>query len=123
MKKVGKKQKAWLRARHKIIKRAIAEGRIEVNQKGHIRGYCEDCGKYRHLTPDHKRKRSLGGKDIYENIDWVCVKCHDLRDKYGDPMGKKKKNKKAKWEQRHKCKKCRAETELLICHNCGKMSI
>jgi hypothetical protein len=41
----------------------------------------------------------------------------------GDPRKKKPKSKKADWAKPHKCKKCKKETSMLICHNCGNVSV
>lgn len=86
-------------------------------------GICQDCGKWRALTPDHVLKRSLGGSHEKSNIDWVCIPCHDLRDNMGDPKGKKPKSKKAVWEKSHKCRSCKAVISMLICPHCNQMSI
>src|SRR5574343_110166 len=102
--KAGKKQNEWIKSRAKIIKQAIIEGKIRINEEGNIYGCCTDCLKFRPLSPDHRRKRSVGGSNRYENIDFVCSECHDLRDNRGDPMGKKDKSKKANWQQNHKCR-------------------
>ena len=40
-----------------------------------------------------------------------------------DIMAKKEKSKKPDWSKRHKCVKCRVETSMYICHNCGEVSI
>ena len=123
MKQKGKKHNAWVKARAKIIKRAVEEGRISINESGNIVGICTDCKKFRPLTPDHVKKRGVGGKDTYNNIEWVCWKCHNLRDNYGDPMGKKDKNKKSVWEKSHKCINCKQPTRQYLCHNCGMISV
>ncbi len=86
-------------------------------------GVCQDCRKWRALTPDHVLKRSLGGSHEKSNIDWVCIPCHDLRDNMGDPKGKKPKSKKAVWEKSHKCRSCKAVISMLICPHCSRLSI
>jgi hypothetical protein len=123
IKKVGKKGREWLRERAKLIKDAVAEGRIEINEAGNIYGICEDCKKWKALTPDHRCSRGQGGGHEKSNIDWVCTECHRKRDQQGDPMGKKKKTKKPAWQQEHRCKNCRGITRHYICHLCGKVSI
>ncbi len=122
MRKVGKKGREWIKARAKLIKNAVAENRITINEAGNISGRCEDCKRWRSLSPDHRRKRSQGGGHEPENIDWVCTECHNKRDQQGDPMGKKKTNK-PNWQQNHKCKSCHGFTRQYICHLCGKVSI
>ena len=115
----------WLRARKKLIKEAEAEGKI-TTVNGTVEGICKDCKHWHHLTPDHELKRSLGGGHDKSNIGWVCNEppcwCHDKRDNRGDPMGKKSKSKKAKWEMDHKCS-CGQIVSMLLCPYCGKISI
>lgn len=125
IKKVGKKGKAWLKARVKLIKDAVAEGRITINEAGNILGICEDCKHWHNVTPDHKKGRGRGGGHGKSNIDWVCNEppcwCHNKRDQQGDPMGKKK-SKKPAWAKEHKCT-CGDITRMLICERCGKFTI
>ena len=122
IRQVGKKGKEWIRDRAKLIKKGILLGRIQLNN-GAIVGRCEDCGKWKQLDPDHRKKRSQGGSNEYENIDWVCRECHNKRDNMGDPKNKKTKNKKAEWQLPHKCISCKNLTSQLICENCGRLSI
>lgn len=122
MRKIGKKGKQWIKDRAKLIKEAVAEGKISV-VKNKVFGFCCDCGKYRQLDPDHKRKRSLGGTNDKSNIDWPCRSCHIKRDNLGDPMNKKTKSTKANWAKEHKCVECKYVVRSLICTNCGKLSI
>jgi len=122
MRQIGKKGKEWIKARARLVKEAIAEGRIEVID-GVIQGICEDCDRWKHLTPDHVVKRSLGGSHEKSNINWVCLKCHNFRDNMGDPKKKKPKSKKPDWAKPHRCKRCRTIVSLLICPNCGEISI
>jgi len=120
-----KKTKEWIKARTKLILEAVAEGRIEIIE-GVVWGICEDCGRWKPLTPDHVLKRSLGGSHDKSNIDWVCNSypdfCHDKRDNQGDPMKKKPKSKKAGWEKSHRCK-CGRVISMLVCPYCGDMSL
>jgi 5-methylcytosine-specific restriction endonuclease McrA len=88
IKKVGKKGKEWIEDRAKLIKEAVIDGRIELIDEVVV-GVCEDCKKLKPLDPDHRLKRSQGGSNDKENIDWVCRKCHDNRDNQGDPLNKK----------------------------------
>ena len=112
----------WAIEKRKRIAELKATGEYNiVGQK--VYGICCDCNHYRLLKPDHKIKRSQGGKHDKENLDWVCKKCHDKRDNQGDPMKKKPKSKKADWQRPHKCASCKQVTSMLICPNCNKLSI
>lgn len=123
MLKSGKKTKQWIKDRVKLIKEAVIFGRITI-RNGYPEGICEDCRQWKALDPDHRLKRSQGGSNDSSNIDWVCRSCHNKRDNQGDPMQKKEKSsKKADWQKAHKCKNCKLTTSMIICHNCGKMSI
>lgn len=122
IKKIGKKGKRWLRDRKKLIRNAIKEGRLKlVNSKLH--GFCKDCGRFKYLTPDHRIRRSQGGSNEKENIDWVCVSCHWKRDNMGDPKKRKPKSKKPDWQKEHKCKNCKKKVAVLLCSHCGKISV
>lgn len=119
---VGVKTREWQKARVGLVKEALVTGRLTL-VSGALMGICQDCKKWRILTPDHIKKRSLGGLHEKSNIDWVCSWCHDKRDNQGDPMKKKPKSKKSAWEEPHKCRHCKAEISMLICPHCDKMSI
>ena len=111
----------WQRSRRKLLEDLEKTG--EYNIIGtRVYGICKDCGRYRLLTPDHRIKRSQGGKHTKENIDWVCWECHNLRDNMGDPKKEKPKSKKSDWQKEHKCK-CGAIVSMLICPFCGQTSI
>lgn len=117
----GRRKKEWLKAKKKLLADLKKTG--EYNIIGtRVYGICPDCNTYKILTPDHRIKRSQGGKHTKENIDWVCIKCHGLRDNMGDPKKKKPKSKKADWSKAHKCKNCKWIVSMLICPNCGKRS-
>lgn len=118
IRKVGKKGRAWVKARAKLIKEAVAEGRIEIID-GMIQGICEDCRRWKPLTPDHIIKRSQGGGHDKKNIAWVCIRCHDKRD--NQPMSKK--SKKPNWKKEHKCKHCKKLISMLLCPFCRKISV
>lgn len=120
IRKRGKKANEWARAKRILIKEAIANGRIEINENGNLQGFCEDCKKWKDLSPDHIKKRSLGGSHEKTNIAWVCFICHQKRD--NQPMSKKKNNKPV-WQEAHKCISCKKITRFLMCNFCGKLSI
>ena len=129
IKRVGKKTKQWLIDRAELITQAVISRRIKIIG-GKPWGICEDCKHWHMLTPDHKLKRSQGGKNDASNIEWICnapaCGCHNKRDNLGDPLHKKKTNKlapKADWQSRHECKKCSWMVQTLICSHCGKISI
>ena len=127
MKKIGKKGQEWIRERAKLIKEAVLAGTIRLTDDGYIKGVCKDCGHWHNLNPDHRKKRSQGGKHTADNIDWICNEapcfCHDKRDNQGDPMGKKDKSKKPVWMKRHECRYCNSQVSQYICPSCGKKSV
>lgn len=41
---------------------------------------CAKCGQIKPLTLDHKIKRSQLGSDEIENLQGLCVFCHDQKD-------------------------------------------
>lgn len=119
----GKKATQWKKDRAKLIADAVLSGRITL-KNGYPEGICADCHEWHPLDPDHRLKRSLGGSNESENIDWVCRKCHNLRDNMGDPNKKKTHNtKKPNWQTAHQCKHCKQTVSTLLCTNCGKLSI
>lgn len=119
MRQVGKKGREWQRARKKLIADLEKTGEYII-EGSRVYGCCKDCGHFRLLTPDHKIKRSQGGKHTKDNIDWVCLSCHDLRDNVGDPRNSKPKSKKADWMREHTCKKCKAKISMFVCPHCGE---
>lgn len=124
MKKVGKKGLEWQQAKRQLINDLKKTGEYNIiGQK--VFGKCKDCQKYKKLTPDHKKKRSQGGNHTNENIDWVCIPCHNQRDNMGDKQNKKElKTKKANWMLPHKCSKCKKDIPgMLICPGCGQLSV
>jgi 5-methylcytosine-specific restriction endonuclease McrA len=122
MRRIGKKSIQWRKDRAKLVKKALLEGKIEIIN-GVIVGRCEECGRWKELEPDHKRKRSLGGSNDESNIEWICRECHNKRDNMGDPNNKKIKAKKADWMIEHQCINCKKKTRQLICEHCGKLSV
>lgn len=122
LRKYGKKHQEWIKARAKLIKDAVVSGRFIIDH-GYPEGICADCRQWHPLEPDHNIKRSQGGAHTKDNIEWVCRNCHAARDERGDPMKKKKGNKKPKWMTKHECKECKAITASYLCHRCGKVSV
>jgi len=120
--KIGKKGREWIKARAKLVKELEKTGEYQI-EGTHVYGNCKDCQHYKLLTPDHKIRRSQGGKHTKKNIDWVCVECHRKRDQMGDPKKKKGKSKKPSWALSHKCKNCKMIVSSYLCHNCGKVSV
>ena len=127
-----KRKMAWKKALKRLEKEAVANGYFQwkeftIDGKKYRKrmGLCPDCRKYKHLTPDHLVKRSLGGGHESSNIQWVCWKCHDKRDNFGDPMNKKPANPNniKSWKTRHKCKHCKKWTIGLLCPFCGRISL
>lgn len=126
MRQHGKRYTEWIRERDKpggVIDSALKSGEITRLGNGRIVGYCKDCGRFKDLTPDHKVKRSQGGQHTSDNIDWVCIGCHDMRDNKGDPNKAKPASKKADWSKSHQCNNCKQMVSTLLCTNCGKMSV
>lgn len=128
IRKIGKKGKEWQRERQKRVEELKKDPRYKVDGYN-VYGVCPDCRHFHPLTPDHLTKRSRGGGHEAGNIDWVCnypgCWCHYIRDNTGDDMKKpeEKKSKKANWAKPHPCKNCKKSTSLLICSNCGRMSV
>lgn len=121
IRKIGKKGKQWIKDKAKLVKEELLSGNL-VLQDSKLVGNCKDCGQWKELDPDHKKKRSQGGGNDKKNIDWICRKCHNERDNMGDPKNKKTKSKKANWATEHECRKCKKKTRQLLCDNCGQLS-
>ena len=115
----GKKYYAWQRARTILVRDALVDGRISL-KNGLPYGVCADCGKFSYLDPDHKQKRSQCGSNEKENIEWVCERCHDMRDNKGDPNKKKITKERPEWAKEHRCS-CGTVSSILICPECGKL--
>ncbi len=126
IRRVGKKSRQWTKDKKELLKQLEKIGTHRV-VKGTVFGLCPDCGHNHYLTPDHKKKRSQGGDNSFENIEWVCntppCMCHDKRDNMGDPKNKKIKNAKADWQKEHECKHCKTKVRTLLCSNCKKLSL
>jgi len=132
--KIGRKTKEWLKAKPKLVKIYI--------EKKNIR--CENCGGKLYLAFHHRPKRSSQeAVHDYKHTRLLCQKCHGFfeyneeADKklFAKPRGYqlenkieimakgKKKSKKPKWQTLHKCNRCKQPTSMLICENCGEISI
>lgn len=128
MDKKSSAKNEWIEAKKKLVKELDESGeyRIERDSEGIITevfGRCPDCGLFRSFNFDHLTRRSQGGRHNKSNLELVCSQCHQLRDQGGDPMNKKKGNKKVGWQKAHPCVACGKTTSLLICHHCNKLSI
>ena len=66
MKKLGRKGKAWKKARAKLKK--------EFEVKGKTR--CEICGSTFALSFHHRHKRKENDPHTFENVILLCAKCH-----------------------------------------------
>lgn len=73
---IGKKGKAWIKARNEFIKKSVASGRIEIEFGGSPEGRCEVCGEWNYLDVDHIVSRGRGGSNEEDNLQFVCRKCH-----------------------------------------------
>jgi len=71
MLKIGKKGKAWVKARKKLKK--------EFEEKGITS--CEICGSTYILSFHHRHKRRDNDEHIFENVLLVCERHHDLFEK------------------------------------------
>jgi hypothetical protein len=131
----GKKIQEWIKKKPKLIEIYF--------EKGITR--CENCNSKFYLDFHHRPKRSTQeAVHDFEHTRLLCQVCHDHfeyneeddiklfeKPRGFDPKFKidfmqekeKNKSKKADWQRPHKCKHCKIETSLLICHNCGKMSV
>ena len=131
MRKMGKKTKEWLKAKPKLVK--------IYKEKGITR--CENCGS-RYMMSFHHRPSRASQKAIHDfkHTRLLCAECHDLfepneeldKKLFAKPRGyslkskvmaEKKKSKKPDWSRKHKCIKCKVLTSMIICHNCGELSI
>jgi len=131
--KIGKKGKEWIKARFELIK--------IYTEKGIIR--CENCGSKFLLAFHHRPSRaSQEAVHDFKHTRLLCQECHGYfeykedEDKrlFAKPRGyklefkidimaEKKKSKKPNWQIPHKCKHCKRISSMLICPNCGKMTV
>jgi len=51
--------------------------RIKTNPRGPK--VCADCGDTENLQRHHLVSVMLGGRNVKENLVWLCKKCHDKR--------------------------------------------
>ena len=120
LKSVGKKTRAWIKDRARLITESVTSGRIIIAD-GAIQGRCAICKRWMGLDPDHIVKRSQGGGNEGNNIQWICRTCHERGDNMADSP--KQTNKKPGWMKKHQCKVCKKQTGLFLCEWCGKVSI
>ena len=134
--KIGRKTKAWLKAKPKLIK-IYEEKKITK---------CEISGSSFAVDFHHIQKRSsLEAEHTFEgtrllNQDWhtFCEQNKEANDllikkprgfdksyfeKFKQMKKGKKNLKKTDWQTLHKCVKCHQPTSMLICHLCGEISI
>jgi len=129
---MGKKTKAWLKAKPKLVK-------IYLNNKI-IR--CENCGSKWALSFHHRPSRaSQEAKHDLKHTRLLCPKCHPHFE-YNEEADKKlfaksrgyqpeneieimakKESKKPDWQKSHKCVHCKQICSHYICPNCGKASV
>lgn len=129
----GKKTEEWLEAKPKLIE--------IYKEKGITR--CENCGSKFGLSFHHRPSRaSQKAVHDYKHTRLLCWECHPFFEqneeadkklfvkprgynlKYKiDIMAKEKKSKKADWQRPHRCRSCGVITSMMICHQCGKVSI
>jgi len=133
MKKLGKKGKEWQKAKPKLIEIYIKKG---IKR-------CENCGSKFGLSFHHRPKRSSQKyKHDFSHTRLLCPGCHDYFEYKEEAdkrlfakargfdrktriliMAKKNKSKKPNWQQPHKCKHCKQVSSMLICPNCGNMTV
>lgn len=68
--KLGKKSKAWMRDKKKILEELESS---EIT-------YCESCGSNYNLSLHHLVRRSHGGDNSFKNIVLLCHDCHHKAD-------------------------------------------
>lgn len=68
--KIGKKTRAWQKAKKRLIK--------EYQERGITT--CEVCGSDFGLSFHHLKRRSKGGEHTFENTVLLCAKCHHRAD-------------------------------------------
>ena len=120
MKQIGKKGKEWIKDRVHLIKLGILSGKLE-RIGNELWGTCAICGKFAVVDFDHIKKRSQGGKNTSDNIQYLCRHCHHRVDNL--PSSPKSKGKKAEWATRHPCHLCKQVTHFLICEWCNRISV
>ena len=76
IKQIGKKGKAWLKARKAFIEKSIESGRIIIGFESYPEGRCEICKQWKYLDVDHKISRGRGGSNEDDNLQFLCRDCH-----------------------------------------------
>lgn len=128
--KVGKKTKAWVKAKRELVK-GLKDNPEFIVVGLMVFGKCKycKCGRLHKLTPHHKIHQSQGGGHDKENIDWICMDlpccCHQKEHgmKTKDDKPKDRNSKKANWQKEHQCKNCKAVGFSLLCTHCNKLSV
>ena len=75
--KQHKESAPWRPQRIRLNAREMAELRHELF--GRTNGLCEKCCKFvgwYEGHAHHRIKRSQGGSDVLENLEWLCPDCH-----------------------------------------------
>lgn len=128
IKKIGKKGRAWQRARRAKAKELEATGEFKIVGTV-IWGPCTDCKRESACDLDHVKGRGVKNANDPSNLEPVCRECHSNRhlERQGKIMSKEKKestkNDKPKWAKEHACKNCKNIVSTLLCTQCGKMSV
>lgn len=76
--------------KNRINKRVKAFGAKNIKTK-HIKrkfdescGMCTWCGSSERLTVDHKTALSIGGENRLENLQILCLRCNNMKNKVLD---------------------------------------
>jgi len=75
--KQHKESAPWRPQRIRLNAREMAELRHELFAR--TNGLCEKCFKFvgwYEGHAHHRIKRSQGGSDVLENLEWLCPNCH-----------------------------------------------
>lgn len=76
IKQIGKKGKAWIKARKAFVDKAVKSGRVVRELYNSPEGRCEICKEWHYLEVDHRLSRGRGGSNEEYNLQLVCRKCH-----------------------------------------------
>jgi len=130
--KIGKKTKAWLKEKPKLVQIYKAKGITR----------CENCGSRFGLDFHHRPSRaSQEAVHDFKHTRLICLECHPVfeyndeldRKLFAKPRGynpklkieimAKKESNKPEWQRPHKCKHCGQISSMLMCPACGRMTI